>query len=207
MFHEVQNRAELAIMFGFFFFAGIFVGFALSMLPAFDWTAFWTGLGALATFAAAYIVIRELPKIRRESAKLQVEALDYVLSQLEARDFMEWTLLIRRAWIAGDKEYPSEIEDEIVHIFSRLDYIAYLIELNYIDEELVFYTRANDLYMIERAITNFENRAESQIPGVRAAYYRGYDLLKRAADFAQRTGREQFDRIDEYSQENDAQAP
>jgi len=197
MLHDAKNRGELAILFSLFFFIGTFLGFALSMLAAFDWTAFWTGLGALATLTAAYIVVRELPKIRRESAKLQVDALSHVISQLDAQDFKEWSRHIRKAWIFSAANYPGDIENEIVKVMSRVDYIALLIRLNYIDKELVFYTRGSDLHIIERALTNFEHRDGLRFAGVKGTYHQGYALLKDATEYFQRNSKEVFQRIDE----------
>jgi hypothetical protein len=159
----------------------------------------WEAIQALATLGALVFIILELPKLRREIALHKVEGLKYASEQLQAADFQMWSDLVVNRWKAGGDEYPTEIAGEIAAIFGRLDFVAKLIELGFVDKGLLLYVFSNDLYNLERAITNLEHRRDSQIPSVRAPHPAAYTLLKDAAKASQAKTRKAFSRLDRYS--------
>ena len=79
-----------------------------------------------------------------------------------------------------------------------MDFVAKLVELGYVDKELLFYLFAFDLQPIERAITNFEHRKNSEIPAIKSNFPNGYALLKEASEVASEKSKEVFYRLDVY---------
>ena len=67
---------------------------------------------------------------------------------------------------------------DLILVFARLDFISKLIKLTYIDQDILLSFKGNELVLLERIITNLENRKNSQIPDLRRSYSGGYDLLK-----------------------------
>lgn len=159
---------------------------------------FWSALGAIATLGAFIFLLIELPKIRRESATYKVEGLKVAKEHLHSNEFRSWYENIRTAWHAGGNDYPSEVEGDIVSALYKLDYVARLIKLGYIDKALLFYEFADDLYSLERFLTNFDHRQNSQIPNVRARYPDGYALLKEAATASRQETKNAFARLDKF---------
>jgi hypothetical protein len=165
------------------------------------WPTFWTAIEALATagtlLIALVILFRELPKFRKEAAARKVEGLRYAREQLEAQDFHDWSEIIVDFWKTGGDEYPEAIEGYLVYALSRLDFVAKLIELDYVDEDLLFYLVADNLWPIERALTNFGSRKHSRIPNLRASFPGGYALLKEASKASSEERRKALERLRE----------
>jgi len=73
--------------------------------------------------------------------------------------------------------------DDLVPVFARLDFISKLMILKYIDREVLLSFKGNELFYLERMITNLENKENSQIPSLKSSYPGGYELLKAASRF------------------------
>jgi hypothetical protein len=159
----------------------------------------WEAIQALATLGALLFIVLELPKLKREIALHKVEGLKYATEQLQAPDFQNWSDLVLDRWKAGGDDFPSEIAGEIAAIFGRLDFVAKLIQLGFVDKSLFLYIFSANLYSLERAIANFEHRKDSQIPNIRAPHPAAYSLLKDAAKASQAKTRKAFSRLDKYT--------
>lgn len=166
------------------------------------WPTFWAALEALATagalIVALVILFRELPKLRNELAARKVEGINFVTEQLTARDFRESVKLIKAIWKKGNNEYSQSADRCVVSALSRLDFVAKLIELDYVDKKLFFYLFADDLYPLERALTNFAQRENSRITENRATFPYGYELLKESAKFSHEATKKRQERLDKY---------
>jgi len=151
-----------------------------------DSATFWSAIEALATLGALVLLMREIPKIKREISSHKIEGLKFAREVLQSSDFENSFKVIKKIWKDGGSKYPSSIDSHIVEAFSRLDLVATLVEEKYIDENLLLYEFGPDLYLLERFITNFEHREDTQIHGVRATYPKAYDLLKSASRYSQK---------------------
>jgi len=169
-----------------------------------DAGTFWTAVEALATLGALILLLRELPKIKREVSAHKVEGLRFAREVLQSPEFAAAYEVIRDVWKGGGDKYPKQIDGFIVSAFAKLDLVATLIEEGYVDKRLLLYEFGNDLYLLERFTTNFEHREGTKIPGVRATFYKAYDLLKAAADYSQRETEEAFRRHERYQHEADS---
>ena len=76
-----------------------------------------------------------------------------------------------------------------------LDFVAKLIELDYVDKDLLLYIVANKLNYLAVAIRNFEHRKNSGIPAIRASLPKGFALLKEAAKASSAESKESFERL------------
>lgn len=99
-------------------------------------------------------------------------------------------------WKTGGNEYPDGVTAYLRDVLATIDFVAKLIELDYLDKDLLLYLFANDLMKLERAITNFDQRDNSEIPGIRARFPRGFALLKEASKASSEETKETFERID-----------
>ena len=79
---------------------------------------------------------------------------------------------------------------------ATINHLSNLIDHHYLDQDLLLYEFGDELYLLERAITNFEHRKASEIPSIQAAFPHGYSLLKTAAKEAQRRSKEISSRLD-----------
>ena len=84
-------------------------------------------------------------------------------------------------WKTGGNEYPDGVTAYLRDVLATIDFVAKLIELDYLDKDLLLYLFANDLMKLERAITNFDQRDNSRIPELRAKFPRGFALLNEAS--------------------------
>ena len=166
-----------------------------------DAAAFWAALEALATLGALLLLLRELPKIKREASSHKVEGLKFAREVLQSREFVAAYDVIRSVWKSGGDDYPTEIDGFIVDAFAKLDLVATLAREGYVDKRLLLYEFGNDLYMLERFITNFEYSTDTKIPGVRGTFPRAYDLLKDAAKYSQKETDDAFKRHARYKRE------
>lgn len=146
------------------------------------------------TIIAVWILVRELPKLKQDSAAKKVESLEYALEKLRAGEmYGQERQVINAEWKTNNPDYPEgEFQNYVVTLFSRLDYVGLLVELGYVDAKMLFYREADELYILERAITNLEKRQNSEIPNVRAKFPRAYKLLKQAAKYSQRDFKRSF---------------
>jgi len=163
-----------------------------------DASVFWAAIEALATLGALFLLIKELPKIKREVSAHKVEGLKFAREVITSAEFVAAYDIIRDAWKGRGEEYPSQIDDFIVTAFAKLDLVATLIDEGYVDKRLLLYEFANDLYMLERFTTNFEHRKETKMHGIRGVFPKAYDLLKDAARFAQNETEKAFRRQKRY---------
>ena len=151
----------------------------------------WQAVEAIGTvcmaFFTVWILLVEMPKIKRESASKKVESVEYALDHLGIGGFIGQDYQdIITAWQSRSTKYPQFYQEDLVSLFYRLDYIGLLIKLGYVDKNLLFYEEADTLYNLERAITNLEHRENSQIPSLKKSFPRGYKLLKKAARYIRR---------------------
>lgn len=156
---------------------------------------FWPALEAIATVAAVGFLLFELDGIRRDAASRKVEGLKYAIEQLHAADFEDWMRLIETTWKEGGDEYAVGVHPYVVSALGRVDHIAKLAKLRYIDEKVLFDAFGHDLSNLEAFIRNFERKKGSQVPGARASYHDGYRLLKRAAAAYSRQTKEAVARL------------
>jgi hypothetical protein len=82
---------------------------------------------------------------------------------------------------ADGDEFPEGIHAFIVDALARIDFVAKLIELDYVDKDLLLYIFANQFVRINIAMTNFDHRKNSRIPDLRASFPKGFALLKEAS--------------------------
>lgn len=166
-----------------------------------DWSTFWAAIEALATvgtlIVGLVILIRELPKFRKELAARKVEGIRFVEEQLLAKDFQEWSEIIIDAWKLGGDDYPQEIERYITYALARIDFVAKLVDVGYVDKDLLFYSFSYYLWRIDRPITNFEKKNNNNIPSIKAGFPMGYALLKEASLFSGEV-RKSFERLESY---------
>lgn len=153
----------------------------------FNWPTFWAAVEALATtgalIVALVILFRELPKFRKEMAARKVEGLKFAGEQLESRQFIDSSKFIVDAWRTGGDEIPAGVDAHIPIALSSLDFVAKLINQDYIDKDLFLYTFAERLQVIERALTNFGTRADWFVPAIKASYPDGFALLEEASRY------------------------
>lgn len=166
-----------------------------------NWGVFWAAVEALATVGALLFLISELPKIRRDTAARKVEGLKYAIDQLEADDFQSWCDILRDEWKEGNKEYPQSINDFIVAVLARLDYVGKLAKLGYVDKDLLFYTFAYKFSALEANIRNLESRENSQIPNIIAVTPYGYNLLKEASETSSKQRIRLIEKLDKFRDE------
>ena len=76
--------------------------------------------------------------------------------------------------------------------------VAILAEEGYVDKRLLLYEFGNDLYQLERYLTNFEHRNETQIPSIHATFPNAYNILKEAAKYYRKESGEAFSRLNNY---------
>ena len=169
-----------------------------------DTATFWAAVEALATLGALLLLLRELPKIKHEVSAHKVDGLRFAREVLQSPAFATAYEVVRDAWRESDREYPSQIDDFTVATFSKLDLVATLAEEGYVDKRLLLYEFGDDLYNLERFITNFEYREGTKIPGIRARFPKAYDLLKDAAEYSRKESDEAFRRQDRYQREVDS---
>ena len=108
-----------------------------------NWQTFWATIEAIATagtlLVAIFVLFRELPKIRKEMAARKVDGLKYAREQLESREFQEGRSLIIDVYKTGSDEFPEGISGYIINVMRILDFVAKLIDLGFVDKELLFY--------------------------------------------------------------------
>ena len=148
-----------------------------------DPAIFWSALEAVATVFALIFIFIELKRLRRESTENKIEGLKFAAERLEAEDFRSSCERIISAVKRSDEVFPEEIMADLVPVFARLDFISKLVKLNYINQGVLLSFKGNELFILERMITNLENKTNSQIPSLKSSYPGGYDLLKAASRF------------------------
>jgi hypothetical protein len=155
---------------------------------------FWDVLAALSLLGILVMLAIELPKIRREMASRQVEGLRLANEVLQSDEFLNCQDMILRVWRDGGEKYPVAIEGQIRGVFSRLNYLAKLVQLGYVEAPLLFYMFLGNLQSLEKALSDFEARQNSHIPEMRDLYPKGYALLKEAGAFSPQSFEEASER-------------
>jgi len=166
--------------------------------------SFWAAVEALATLGALLVLVIELPKIKHEASRHKVEGLRFAKEVLQSAEFAGAYQVIRDVWKGGGDDYPSVIDGFLVTVFSKLDLVATLAEEGYVDKGLLLYEFGDDLYLLERFITNFEYRKDTKIAGFRASFPTAYSLLKEATRYSVKESREAFRRQDRFQRELDS---
>ena len=169
-----------------------------------DAATFWAAVEAIATLGALLVLIIELPKIKREASKHKVEGLKFAREVLQSPEFGGAYQVIRDVWKGGGDDYPSVIDGFLITVLSKLDLVATLAKEGYVDKRLLLYEFGDDLYMLERFITNFEYRKDTKIAGFRATCPRAYDLLKEAARYSLKESQGAFRRQRRFQRELDS---
>ena len=100
---------------------------------------------------------------------------------MESTEFGDKHRIIIDLFKAGGNEYPDGVSAYLLDVLRTVDFVAMLIELDYLDQDLLLYLFANDLMELDTAITNFDQRDNSRITGIRASFPRGFALLKEAS--------------------------
>lgn len=144
---------------------------------------FWSALEAIATVVALIFIWVELPRLRRESSAHKVEGLKFVAERLEAEDFRSACEKVINKVKRNDENFSEDIMDDLISIFARLDSISKLIKLHYIDQDVLMSFKGNELFILERVVTNLENKTDSQISSLKSSYPGGYTLLKAASRY------------------------
>ena len=142
-----------------------------------DPSIFWTAVEALATLAAFIFLLIEIPKFRREKASHDIAGLEYVLQQLQSKNFQQWSENLIDAWKKGDDAYSDFVVTQIVSILARMDFVAKLIDIGYLDVDLFYYVFCEDLWSLEKAITYFANLESYQLEVTFDQHNDGYKLL------------------------------
>jgi len=145
---------------------------------------FWDVLAALSLLGILILLAIELPRIRREATSHRLEGLRLANDVLQNEEFLNWQDIVLGVWRDGGEKYPVAIEKQIRGVLSRLNYLAKLVHLGYVDKPLLFYIFLSHLQPLEQALSNFERRQNSHIPELRDRYPKGYDLLKEMAAFS-----------------------
>lgn len=190
---------------------GLFLGFIIvTVQPTFTWDTFWSAVAASATVItaviAALILFRELPKLRTESASLKVDAWDHVKEQLESKEFTVPNDRVVNAARKAKEVYPSGDHSFILQALKLLDYVGKLIEMGFVDSELVMYSYGEQFGVLEQGYTILEKTQGSQITPLRALYWRGYDLLKEGAKYSKRVYADREEREEAYRKKSRATA-
>ncbi len=145
---------------------------------------FWSALEAIATVLALIFIYIEIKRLGRESSVHKVEGLKLAAERLETEDFRSSCERIISEVKRDNDVFPEEImHTDLVPVFARLDFISKLIKLGYIDQGVLLHFKGKELFILERMITNLENKENSQIPSLKSSYPGGYDLLKAASRF------------------------
>ena len=151
-----------------------------------------------ATVGALIFLGFGLSKLRKEIAASKIEGLKYAREQLESNDFQRWSKHIEETLSEGGNEYPETIDGDIFKAMDRIDFVAELIDLEYVDKALLFYLFADSLFHIDTAITDFEQRENSQISAIRARFPNGCALLKEASKASSEVQSKGVERLKKY---------
>lgn len=144
---------------------------------------FWGAVEALATLAAFILLLIEIPKFRREKAFHDITSLDYAIKQLHSEEFQQWSEYLIEIWKKRNNTYSAFVVTQIVNILARMDFIAKLIDVGYLNADLFYYTFCEDLWMLEKAITYFANLESYQIQATIDQNGAGYKLLIKTSKF------------------------
>jgi hypothetical protein len=150
---------------------------------------------AIATVGALIFLGFGLSRLRKEIAARKVEGLRYAREQLESQQFRNSHRTIIDLWEIGGNEYPEGVNIYLRDVLATIDFVAKLIELDYVDEDLLFYLFANVLMELDLAITDFDRMDNSKIPLHRARFPRGFALLKEASKVSDDEAIEIFERL------------
>jgi hypothetical protein len=161
--------------------------------------AFWTAVAGTSALLALIFLVLEVPKLRAEIALHKVEGFKYASEQLLADDFRAWLEAVTNRWKQGGDDFPQDVYGEVTALLGRLDFIAKLVEVGFVDKSLLLYVFHDDLTSLEAVVRNVESRNNSKIPGIRASYPAGYSLLKEGASQARAFSRKAFARLRKLS--------
>lgn len=155
-----------------------------------------TAIAALVALVGVVVIYKQIKRLRQASIAHHIEGLKYAYEQINTPDFQQWEDVVKSAWKDQSEEYPKYAEGEIVSILARLDYLAHLIERDYIPKDLFLYVFGNQLSSIGAAFTNFRYRDKRAFEGARVSYPKGLQLLQDSTTYSQKHSAEAFDSWD-----------
>ena len=153
---------------------------------------FWGALEALATLGTLILLAWQIPPIRRQMALHNVDGIKIIDEQLREEFFLRNKKIVIKKWKEQLHEFPDDIYEEIVYLFSRLNTIQILLDGYLVDKELFMELYSLGIYEIERPITNFENLTGTKIPNIRSVFPRAYKLLTECRDYSIRKTNRSF---------------
>lgn len=163
----------------------------------------WLSVEALSTLVTAIIAVigfyylkPQLKRWREESATHIVEGLQFASEQIQAPDFQHWRSLIESEWKGDSENYPEYLTAEIVSILARLDWIATLIDIRFINRELLFKNFSYQFSNIASVLINFQSKKGSRLESSKAMYPKGYKLLMDGKDWHSEEIQKGFARVD-----------
>ena len=142
--------------------------------------SFLVALDVIVTAGLLFILLREIPKFRKEE-KPRLDGLIFAAEKLLDKEFQSWRAVIFDAYKAGGKNYPTGVERHVVSALSRLDFVAKLIQIGILDKNALLYLFADDLNLLYTAIKDFESRDKSQISRIKTSFPNGFILLEEAS--------------------------
>jgi hypothetical protein len=149
---------------------------------------------------ALIFAIIELPKIRKDLAFKKMEGIMFIRDWLNREE-----LLLRQEEIiaafkekTANKEYPIQVDSQIIGTMSDLEQIYKLIKMNYIEKKDFLQTFASQLFLLAWALNNFVDRNNSKMPGYIARYPNSIKIIKDIIDETFRSDRAAADRISKF---------
>ena len=69
---------------------------------------------------------------------------------------------VRKAWLQNEESYPKHLRGEIVSILARVDFVAMLVDLGYIDRALLFKIFGYQFSKLSAFFVNFQTKKDSE---------------------------------------------
>jgi hypothetical protein len=144
---------------------------------------FWGAVEALATVGALIFLLVELPKIRREKASFSVEGLKFASEFIETNKSELWDRVLIKSWKNMKEEYSEMVETQIVDILYTMDFLAKLIEIEFLDKELFLLSHSVEYWSYWNAIRFHAQLDNYNLQTTIDRYSDGFELLEDMNNF------------------------
>lgn len=182
----------------------MFIGLAVLLLAvrtnqtireALSTQVFWSAFEAIATGAAAVIaaivLFRELPRIRRQKSSLRIEGFRYAKEILDSTPTHSNFSIIKRARQAKSDSDFLALYEALWDVLKTLNFVARLVDLGYVDKELVFFEYGEDLTATAKYMGTMTRNKDfySDVEAMYQNYPLAFRLLREATSLDTRTER------------------
>ena len=140
-------------------------------------SVFWNAIEAITTLGTFVLIIAQIPFIRRQMAKHNIEGLKFMDEQLADEQFVRGKGKMDKKWKEQVAEFPDDIYPEMIDVFSRLNSIQIMLESNLVDKKFFMELYALGIYEINQPVTYFRHLENSKMLNIIAVFPKANQLI------------------------------